>query len=407
MNDRINRIVFFLCLIMIPAILYSKALITIIYILLALTAISSLIIHRRIESSRMIILLPFTLVFLATVMSGCNSSDHDQWIHHVVIKLPFFIVPIAFIAPIQVSFRQVIDFHIWLILIFAIAVVPVSIHAILHHTDMQQLIAVGQAIPTPIEHVKYSMFNAYAAISGIALLRYYSNRLAPPARILIWVCTSLLILALHFLSVRTGLLIFYVSVIYLLAYEIAKYRRLWTALRVVIGIGMLSVVSYLLMPSLQTKMAYMFYDWQMLLSGEGNHYSDSERIFSYQMALDLIKDQPIFGTGMGDLRQSSVDYYRSHDRGDYFNYPHSQWLYILSGMGMVGFSIFMLGLYIPLVYASASLFLQLLYLNYTLSFFVENSFERSISVAFFIIISNIILSASSINKKGSLYLTPK
>ena len=140
----------------------------------------------------------------------------------------------------------------------------------------------------------------------------------------------------------------------------------------------------------------MLHDWSKYQNKEGASYSDSERMLSYKGALSIIKSSPLIGVGYGDVRTEIIEYYKKEaQRPDLQKLPHSQYLTYMSGVGLIGFLIFIFGFYQPVIASYKShlkgsiLFglLLLLYLNFSLSFFVENSLDRSMSVAFFLLIS--------------------
>ena len=99
-------------------------------------------------------------LFLLVFLSGGNSADKELWKTAVIIKLPFLILPIALFMLPRIGKKLVIQLHYWLLIVVAVTGIPVLLNAIFHYKDMIQLLSQGQHIPTPIEAVKYSMFNA-------------------------------------------------------------------------------------------------------------------------------------------------------------------------------------------------------------------------------------------------------
>ncbi len=389
MNRYLDHIAYFACLLMIPAVLYAKALITICYAIIALVAIAKAVIYREYPDWR----APqhwFILIFLLPIFSDIGAGPLG-WSDQLMLKLPFILLPLSYVALRQISHQQRIGYQAWITIVFGIAIVTYATLVLRYPEQMDALIAVGKAIPTPTEHVKYSMFNAYGAIAGITLLRYHRGQLARAIQYLVGVCTVILIIGMHLLAVRTGLLILYSSILYLGIYEIIRYRRYRMGIAILSTLVLGLFIGYQNSKTLQTKVGYMLHDWQMYRSGTGQAYSDSERIYSLQMGVELWQEAPITGVGIGQLHERSQSYYAAHGRGDYYNVPHSQWLYILSGAGIIGFILFLAGYFGPLIYGRSDVFLQLLYLNFTLSFFVENSLERSMSIAFFLVIAMVVM----------------
>ena len=112
----------------------------------------------------------------------------------------------------------------------------------------------------------------------------------------------------------------------------------------------------------------------------------------------MIGSNPLIGVGYGDvLEEAHVYYDQTYKRQDLFKLPHSQYLLTLAGSGLLGFIIFMVGFFTPLLSkklkTKTGTLLLLLYLNYSISFLVENSLERSVSVAFFLLFALLLLKA--------------
>lgn len=370
---------------MIPAILYSKALITGVYAVLLLIS-SYYFFYKKEESSSEKSPWWFVLIFLGVLISGVNSSDSGEWTRQLVLKAPFLIIPFCIVYRPRLDdiFRR--RFLLWTILVFSISSIPVIYHFMQHRAELLELISQGQPIPTPIEHVKYSMFLSFVIVSGVYLLVFDRDWMRRSWMILLAACTLWLMAYMHILAVRTGLVVLYASLGMMgLHYGIRHdWRRVVIAGVAAIG---LIYVGYRSSESLQRKVGYMLYDWQQHQKGKGQNYSDSERILSWQIGYELWQSSPIIGTGIGDIRADSAQRYSTLGRAEY-KLPHNQLILILASMGVIGLLLFLIGVYAPLVSdlrISGIHLLSYLYLNYSLSFLVENSFERSISIAFFLV----------------------
>ncbi len=387
MPIRYNQIVIYALYLMIPAIIYSKALITICYGIIGLMALLCFIYRRKIEWAPRLGAL--TLIGLAIVISGVNSSNTDQWLHHTIVKLPFIITPIAFMALPRVSAQIILRIHLLLLFVLSCSVLPVIGDLILHYEAVIDRISMGQSVHTPIEHVKYSMFISYGIVSGLIWCSFYKDQLSQKAFWFVLGCSTFLFLTLHLLAIRTGLIICYASLGLFGMYYLYKTKFTWVQRSMAIGIVTLFILAMSQTPMIQAKMGYMFYDWKMYTQNGGVQYSDSERLFSLQVGLNLWSEQLFLGTGMGDLWDSCAAIYTANGRSEVINYPHSQLIYLLAGTGILGTGLFLIGYLYPLfrLMSKYSLLLIALYTNYSLSFIVENSMERSISVAFFLLLA--------------------
>lgn len=396
-SHRVKNAVFFICLLMVPALIYSKALITICYGLFFILAIAQYVIDIRSKDSitvkRPISVLFFFIVFFQVLFSGINSTDIQGWSHHLILKLPFFILPLAFYLIKPFNMTEVIRIHIWLIFVLFISSLPVLHHYFQNKEELLRLLGMGQAIPTPIEHVKYSMMNAYAAVSGLIIGIYYRNKLPAWTLCLVWFCTGWGLLYMHILAVRTGLVIAYASILILLALWIIQHFSMKAALLLpILFIGVIWCMIQSI-PSLQTKISYMKYDWKMYSNNTGTLYSDSDRMESLKIGWNLFIEHPISGAGIGDLSAEVHKLYKDQQKPELYKLPHSQIIHQMAGSGLIGLTLLLIGFYGPyfMAHIRPTVFLSFLYLNYSLSFLVENSLERSASIAFFLLFALISL----------------
>jgi O-antigen ligase len=400
----IRRAIFFTCLLMVPAFIYSKALITICYIFfVVLAGLTWWNTPKKDVFGSFLKCLPFSLfliVFFQIIVSGINSANTTEWTHHLIMKLPFLVLPVAFYLFGTVEERHVLFIHIWLMAILTASSIPVLFHYYQHQEELLGLLGMGQSIPTPVEHVKYSMMNAYAVLSGAIILLYYPKSYSIVIKWAIALISLWLLLYMHILAVRTGLVIVYISgliIALLKVYEDFSFKKLVLSASLILGFIFASIQ---FIPSLQTKMGYMKYDWEMLRQNGGQEYSDSDRVQSLKIGWKLFEANPIIGVGIGDLRQITIEEYALTRRTEYVKLPHSQFLHQMAGSGIVGLILLLIGFYGPFYFSNRdkAYFLGFLYLNYSLSFLVENSLERSFSTAFFLFFALLSINSQRVNE---------
>jgi len=277
-------ILFILSACLVVGIFYSRAITTTFLIGILICSLRYVTFDKIKSFFRDQTLMPFILVFVAGF--GSYSDDQVLWQTALRVKLPFLVMPFAFyLLPKLGNDRLVMQLHYWLIAVVVAVQLPVLVHALSNYDAMLSLLSRGQPIPTPIEHVKYSMFSAYAAISGLYLIKHDHH------------------------------------------------------------VGRIAIQ---LSPTLQQKIGYMNYDWDQYQKMGGHEYSDSERIMSYKAAIDMILSNPIIGVGYGDVLEESHLYYdQAYGRSELYKLPHSQFLLTLAGSGILGFLIFVAGFYVP------------------------------------------------------------
>ena len=394
MASRYQQIAYYALYCMIPAIIYSRALITICYVIIAVMAILVQIRENRFSFNKY--LAGLGLVGLSIVLSGINSDNIEQWWNHTVIKIPFLVMPLAFMILAPIPKEVIRNLHLILLVVLSISALPPLLDILQNHEVILDRISRGQPIDTPIEHVKYSMFLAYGIMSALIWTIYYRSELSTSQVKCFWIGGAFLYIMMHLLAVRTGLVILYASLI-MLGVHVAWIRKIaFDKVATAMVVGLVSIFLLIQTPMIKSKLGYMFYDWEQYASNGGANYSDSERLFSLKTGWELFSENVLLGTGIGDLFDSCEEVYQQQSRCAIINYPHSQLIYQLAGTGLIGFILFIGGYLYPLIRRHNKFYflLMTLYLNYTLSFLVENSLERSMSVAFFIVFASVLLSSS-------------
>ena len=248
------------------------------------------------------------------------------------------------------------------------------------------LLGKGQSVETPVDHIKYSLFLAFAIISSFVLAfrkEFKKPAIKFPSSVYLLISLYLFIF-LHFLAVRSGLVVAYLVGCLAIANEIRIQKKLMLAIPLIAIVSLIPIGSYLLIPSVKAKIGYMLYDFNKYRQGQGSNYSDSERIHSIKAGLQLFSENKILGTGIGDLQEECSDLMAQKLGRQTNKYPHNQFVFMLSGIGIVGFLLFCLSFFYPWsLFRSENWLFVFLGLLLFFSFWVENTLERSYSIAFF------------------------
>lgn len=370
----------FLCVLFVPSILYVRSGITIIYVLWSLLARYRAIyggIRPKIGSS-----IWLGLIFIAVLISGFNSENIAIWSVQLRIYAPFALMPIVFGYLPKLKEEDLLRLLYWVFIVMLVSAAIVCLDSLLSIASVTDQIRRGASIYTPIEHVKYSMFNAFVLLAMIwVYLRYKLKH-----RRLVLLGILALFIMMHWMATRSGLVISYTG-LFIIAFLMIKREGFRAQISKLIGAMLIStIIAFLFFPTLQAKIGYMKHDWLMGQS----HYSDSARRISNRLALSLWHDSPILGVGGGDaLHEAQGIAGGLGHQSSAIMLPHSQFILVLVRSGLLGLSLFLLGWLMPLRSLRSerhAAILVLLYWTYGLSFLVENSFERSISVAFFLFV---------------------
>jgi len=343
----------------------------------------------------------FTL-FLASALVSDNSSES---MIRLRIALPMLLLPIAFaLLPIfsKKSYQQLLSIYIYMM---AIACLGVLINYGLHFEAMQQRLVVSKSIPTPNgEHIRFSLMINLAVFAGFWLLeqQFYWKRTVE--KWLMRILVLFLIITLHLLSVRIGILILYGGLLTTVFYYMLSKKYYVIGVVLLMGIGVMPYVAYKYVPSVQAKVSLTKHNWDMYQQGHIGEYSDTRRLLSYKIAWDVVQKSPWFGVGIGDLNDEQATYYQEKYPDQQVMYPHNFFLMLYAATGILGLIFFLGCFFFPLFYRQnyKNLFFLLFYTTIFLSFMTENTLLSAIGVgiySFFLLFSVNYLEGANISQE--------
>lgn len=374
------------------ALFFSEALSSVLVIVFALPL---LFFSNRLKNNAVLRKMwPFFLIFGLIFVSGFWSGNTERWLGLLRVNLPYLIMPVAFcLWPENLSCRadRTVTQFFWAGSVLGIYIIFLILRGGEAWTGH---ISQGGYLPVPVHHVRTSLFLAVGVLVGWHILG--SARPAIFRRLSLGAMLILLI-GLHLLAVRTGLVLAYAgTLIYFLLSD--KYRGK-TGILAFLGMAVVLAGAFLWSPSLSEKWKYWKEDRENMSSRSWAFYSDAMRWKSNELGLDIILEHPWLGVGMGDVKEEMT--LRFLEKEDVYSdhYPHNQWLTVAAGTGMAGVVIFsfILGVLAVRQWRRDPLYLAL-FLIFTGSCLVENTILSSLGAIAFV---TVFLISSSFSVAGS------
>lgn len=335
-------------------------------------------------------LLGLTFYFIYILFSGLWSENIIFFLDRIRIKLPFLVLPFAFFVmlPIKKEAYNVLLKTFFLIMVMSCfwSMFPL----LTNYESVIQDYIVGKVLRTPIYHIRFSLMAAMTVIIGFYLLKenLFYFRIE---KILLLVFTIFIILYIHILAVRSGVLALYISSFVLLLKHLLELKYFKVLFIAIIGFFVFPYLAYQLSPTFKTKYHYMKYDIEQYTSGNYNMVSsDIRRILSIRAGIDATKGNSTFGVGYGDIEQATFASFDSKFPDapkENRMLPHNQIIYTYTGLGWIGIVLFMTIFLIPLIYKKAwknDLVLAIHIIVFS-SFLSEYTFETQIGVAFYLL----------------------
>ena len=333
-------------------------------------------------------ILAVTIPFLIVLVTALWSGDLDYTLERLRIKIPFLILPFAFMSIPKFSRRELLFVLYFLVLVMFVACLYVGMNYIAHFEAINDMIGRGKPIPTPSNHIRFSLVLSTSILAGIALLHENFSLRYAWERYMIGGVTLFLFAFIHVLSVRSGLAVLYISIFSLGVWYVYQTRRYALGAGMLMTLLILPLVAYQTIPSFQTKLHYAQWDLKQYLQGTGKDYSDSERFTSVEVGLKIGNQHPIIGVGAGDLK-SEVRRLYAGEYGEIAapKMPHNQFVSIYAGAGLCGLLIFLAGFLGPLVYRHnyRNILFLVFHIMIFFSFMMENTIENNFGVSFYLL----------------------
>ncbi len=319
----------------------------------------------------------FAISFIDSMFSLTNYG-----VHNIQIKLPMLALAIGFANLPSLDKKQSNLLILGLVLIpFFINIFIVS-EFIFNYNERILDIKEGRSMYSPHHHIRHAMHTV--CTFGLGLYYLLVNERTK----IWWLILSISIfefIFIHIFAVRTGMIGLYITIAIFLIFLFQKIKS--TKIRILIGIGTLSVIAILPMviPSLNMKIQYMVYDWKQFKLTSGGTYSDSNRLTSQKIGIELIKEKPMIGHRTGNIRNKVKEAYVKYPHRKEM-LPHNQYIYWIASFG-IPIGVIVIGCYFMTLFFSfqQKSFLLISHIMFmTISMLVECHMESAISIAVFL-----------------------
>jgi O-antigen ligase len=352
-------------------------------------------------------LIAFVGIWLVYLVSGLHSDDTQRWLKLVWQNALYVMIPIGFYAYRTVHPRTWVQLLVLFLLVTTLSALSVMIDYILHFETYNQLYRIGKSIPTPVIHVRYAYFIALG--SCLAFAMWYVHRGIPGTlvfRRLLLIAAGFLTVFTHILAVRTGIVALYGGLIVMLGFITIRDGHWKIGAITGISVFLLLIIAYNAFPSVKNKIDYVVFDLKVMREqGALSEYSDNLRITSIRHGLDLVREYPVTGTGIGDLITETDRMYT--ERTPEFPIerrfpPISQYIFVLTAFGIAGALVYFAFLLYPLFATRFSYVLLAVYAATLFSAIGETTIELQLGKTVFVCLACIaILHANAAFKPQS------
>jgi O-antigen ligase len=327
------------------------------------------------------------LFVLMVAVSVLWSSELPYWVEKTRIRLPFLVIPLAFAWLPTIAKRHYQSVFYGMLILMSLVLMAVLINYSLDYERITSSLLHGKNIPVPMNHIRFSLLMGFTIVAGFVLYaENFTWKYAWERNFIAGLC-AFLIVGIHILSVRSGIVALY-GTLFFLGFRFYMILQKQYLKGVLIGslFVLLPFFAYFLMPSLQNKVDYAVRDYQHFMQGNGSDFSDSERLGSILVGLEVGNKAPWLGCGYGDLWNEIQSTYASVFPAEKeYKIPHNQFVMTYAGLGVIGLSLFIFTFLFPLFYQKnyQDWYLLALHLIVFFSFLVEATMETQVGTAIY------------------------
>jgi O-antigen ligase len=338
------------------------------------------------------------LGFLPFLYGLFTSTETDRALVEIQHTLSYLAIPLSVILLPRLEKQQRVNLFGLFIIIIVLSTIPVLGNYFLNFEVITQSLGEGKAIPTPMDHVRYSIFIAVTCVFSAILFSRGENFFGKVNKYIFLALSIYLFIVVHLFAVRSGIALTYIGLGLSGTFLLFKTKKYGLIVLLFVVIALSPVLAYFAIPSFQNKVKYTRYDLSLLRAGQGANYSDSERLRSIKIGIDIWKDYKVLGIGSGDLkREVGNRYFETYTKGGRAFLPHNQFVKFLAASGVLGLLCFLISVYFPFFWSRnfADPYILAFIGIFTVSFMVEATLERSYMLVFYLLLGSLLYKKSA------------
>jgi O-antigen ligase len=286
----------------------SRALLSFSVGLLSICSIIYLFYNQSLKSlfKNLFIVLPL-LFFLISLFDYFRAEDITTWGEKLQLTAFWIDAVIAFIPLTKILTQKQKSWSTVLLMAIVAEVALMSvINYFVYKAEIDQALLESKHVPIAggMHHIYFGILTALIVIYSIAEVFTSYSKLKTLDRYLLLTFSAILLICIHILSSRTGLLSLYLTFImgfgFLVFKKLVKIRKLLILLSLCV---LVPFAAYFVVPSFHNKIKNTSEDFAATIKGgeEVNYKSMGMRLEAWKVGLKIIAQHPFTGVGTGNV----------------------------------------------------------------------------------------------------------
>ena len=381
-NNLKQRISFLMVILLVLSFLMGRA-------ALSLVSVAILFLFIWNHGNKIIIkklLIAAACMILPVMLSGLWSEDKNIWWQSFINKIPLNTIGVGLLS-VDLNQKQVKQ----IIYVLNAVVLTGCLWSVINFLNDKEAITksylVAKVMPTVLDddHIRFSWMISLSAILLNWQLMIQSNK---TEKIIGGIVSVLLIVYLHLLASKTGLLCLYASVGIIIFYFLFKKGKRKISLILFAATVAITLAAYQFFSTLHNRVQYVLYDFGNYSSGKiETGSSDGARVLSIKAGWFITQHHPFIGVGFGDLKNEVNHWHEQFHPAtlDYERFiPTNEWLIYAAASGVMGVILFSAGLiFFRQFFSNKNIFSICLMISLLIPLITDDTLEGQYGVAIF------------------------
>ncbi len=325
---------------------------------------------------------------LMQCMSLLWSNDWSEGWLRIVVKLPLLFFPLGILPLLKIKKTHFVFFSFLILGLLLVGCSWSYLQFAKSNLNITAFYHQAGVLRTPFDDSH--IFFSFALAIGILMIVRLWPLLQQWLRITSLAIAFCLIGFLFFLSAKTGLLTLFIGMLVLLIADAIRQKKYLLLLFGTIVISLTFSIAYHHIPSFRARVEYVLYDYDQYSKHNFLHgLSDGNRVRSILVVSPILKNNWLFGIGIGDVKNETMRSYAEQfpNMLDFDKIlPSSQLVLSILSAGIVGLISLLAMAIVPFFHSQAKRSSSWLALCFVLPFvwIYEIPFEGQIGVLLFV-----------------------
>jgi len=306
---------------------------------------------KLVGNYKSLVIISLTGIFFIYLISYFNSENKTEYWNVIKNKIPFLFIPFTILSTDALDKKQLNICKYVFIFCGLLSSIWSFYYYMQNPEKYIELYSVGQVMPTIIHHVSLSVLLCVTSLFVLNNVLNNNNKIEVIINLILLLWFTYF---LHLLSVRTGIVLLYISLFLFALSTLILHKKIVFAGGLVVILLLSFNFSYQKIPTIKNKVDYTVYSLKQYKNNSDtfNQTSDTRRILSDKIGLSIIQQHKYKGVGFGDMQDEMNFIYKTKYPAftkEVYSKIHNQYLYVIASVGLILGIIFIVCLLLPLV----------------------------------------------------------